>query len=79
MRIQPVQLAANGLADTPLDTVPLRRLPESARRRETDVWTIRLWLPHAECREQRAGKAAALVVHPAEILGSQQTDTFRKT
>jgi hypothetical protein len=42
MRIQPVQLAANGLADTPLDTVSSHRFAERTRSSETDVRTIRL-------------------------------------
>jgi hypothetical protein len=77
---------AYGLADAPPDAVAEHRLPERARRREANVRTpdfagqaIRLRFAHAESREERAGVLDAAIVDPAEILGTQQTDTFRKT
>ena len=79
MRIQPMQLAADGLADTPLDTVTRHRLAEGTRRGETNLGTIRQFLPNAESGEKGAVEAAALIVHSSEIFGSQQADTFRKT
>ena len=79
MRIQPIQLAAYGLADTPLDTGPRHGLSEGAGHRETNVGTIRLRLAYAERGEERATEAATVVVNSSEIFGSQQADTFRKT
>jgi len=70
---------AYGLPDPAPDTVTEHRLPERARRREADVRTVHLRFPHAECREERAGVLDAAIVDSAEILGTQQTDTFRKT
>ena len=79
MRIQPIQLAADGLAHTPLDTVARHGLAERAGRRETNVGTVRLRFAYAERGEERATEAATVVVNPSEIFGSQQADTFRKT
>jgi len=79
MRIQPIQMAAYGLADTPLDTVARNGLAEGARHRETDVGTIRLRFANAERSEERTTEAATVVVNSPEIFGSQQADTFRKT
>ena len=73
------QMAAYGLADTPLDTVAHHGLAEGARRRETNVGTIRLRFANAEGREERAAETASLVVHSSEIFRTQQADTFRKT
>jgi hypothetical protein len=70
---------AYGLADAPPDAVAEHRLPERARRREANVRTVRLRFAHAESRKERAGVLDAAIVDPAEILGTQQTDTFRKT
>jgi hypothetical protein len=79
MRVQPIQLAAYGLADTPLDTVAHHGLAEGARRRETNVGAVGLRLAYAERGEERATIAATVVVNSSEIFGSQQADTFRKT
>jgi hypothetical protein len=79
MRVQPIQMAAHGLADTPLDTVARHRLSERAGHRETNVGPIRLRFAYTESGEERATVAAPVVVNPSEIFGSQQADTFRKT
>jgi len=70
---------ADGLTDTPPDAVAEHRLPERARRREADVRTVRLRFPQAESRKERADVLDAAIVDSAKILGTQQTDTFRKT
>ena len=54
-------------------------LADSARNSEADVWAIALRLADAERREERSGKAAALIVDSSEIMGTQQANTFRKT
>ena len=79
MRVQPIQVAAYGLAHTPLDTVASHGLAERAGRRETNVRAIRLRFADAERREERTTEAATVVVNSSEIFGSQQADTFRKT
>jgi hypothetical protein len=79
MRVQPIQIAAYGLAHTPLDTVAHHGLAERAGNRETNVWTIRLRLAYTKRREERTAEAATVVVNSSEIFGSQQADTFRKT
>jgi hypothetical protein len=79
MRVQPIQMAAYGLADTPLDTVARHGLSERAGHRETNVGTIRLRFAYTESGEERATVAAPVVVNSSEIFGSQQADTFRKT
>lgn len=79
MRIQPIQTAAYGLADTPLNTVARHCLAERAGHRETNVRSIRLRFPYTKRREERPTEAATVVVHSSEIFGAQQADTFRKT
>jgi len=79
MRVQPIEQAADGLADTPLDTVADHRLADGAGHRETNVGTVGLRFAEAKSGEERATEAATVVVNSSEIFRSQQTDTFRKT
>jgi hypothetical protein len=65
-----VQPKANGLADTPADSVPHDSTAQSARHGEADARTVRLLPADAERREQGAAVAVALVVNPAEVFGS---------
>jgi hypothetical protein len=70
---------AHGLADPPLDAVSHHGFAEGAGAGEANVRTFRLRFADAECRKQGPGKPGTLVINPAEIFGTQQTDTFRKT
>jgi hypothetical protein len=79
MRIQPIQMAAYGLADTPLDTVSRHGFTDGAGHRETNVGAVRLRFAYTKRGEERAAVAATVVVNSSEIFGSQQADTFRKT
>ena len=72
-------MEAYDLADPPLDAVPHHGFPEGAGTGEADMRTLRLLLAHAERRKEGSGKPGALVIYPAEVFGTQQTDTFRKT
>jgi hypothetical protein len=72
-------MAADGLADTPLDTVARHGLADRAGHRETNMGTVRLRLPDAERCEERATEAATVVIYSSKVFGSQQADTFRKT
>jgi hypothetical protein len=76
---QPLELNANRLAETPLDAVSYHRLTNGAGDGKTDARPIRPRLADTESREERPRQAGAGVVNSSEILGSQQTDTFRKT
>ncbi len=79
LRVQPVQVQADGLADAPLDAVAHHGIAERAGRSEADSRPIGLRLADAKGREQRAGVTGSLVIDSSEIFRSQQTDTFRKT
>ena len=74
---------ANGLADPPPDPVARDGLAQRAGRGESDPRAAQglrgLRFADAERREQGTGVFDAGVVNPAEVLGTQQTDTFRKT
>ena len=70
---------ADGLADTPPDPVARHGFAQSARTGESDARPWRLRIADVERREQGTGVLGAGVVNPAEVLGAQQTDTFRKT
>ena len=77
--VQPIELAADGLADAPLDAVANHRTAQGARHGKADARAIRQSAADTEGREQRAGVAGSLVIDSAEIDRSQQADTFRKT
>ena len=72
-------MEAHRLADPPLDTVSYNGFAEGAGAGETNVRSFRLRFADAECRKQGPDKPGTLVINPAEIFGTQQTDTFRKT
>ena len=72
-------MKADGLADAPPDPVAHHGFAERAGAGKSDAGAIGLRLTDAERREQRAGILRASIVDPAEILRTQQTDTFRKT
>ena len=77
--IQPIEVKANGLADTPPDTVAHDGFSERARNGETDMRSVGFGLAKAESREEGIRPADALIIDSSEILRSQETDTFRKT
>jgi len=72
-------MGTHGLPDAAPDAVADHGFPESARHGKADMGTIGLLLADGKRREERARILRALIVYPAEILGTQQTDTFRKT
>jgi hypothetical protein len=72
-------MKADGLADAPPDAVAHNCFTDRPRDGKADMRSIRLRLADGERRKQRAGILGALIVDPAEISGTQQTDTFRKS
>ena len=79
LRAQLIQMQADGLADAPFDAVTHDGLAERARHGKADLRTRRLGFAHAESGEQGTREAGPVVVDPAEILGSEDADTFRET
>ena len=69
---------ANGLAEPSPDPVARDGFAQGARTGESDARPFRLRLADVERREQGTGVLDASVVNPAEVLGAQQTGTFRK-
>ena len=49
---QPIEMAADGLPDTPLDTVAHHGLAQGAGQRKTNVRTVGLRFPQTESREE---------------------------
>jgi hypothetical protein len=76
---QMLKMQTYRLADTPPDAVADHSLAEGARRREADARAGSFRFPDAESREQRSRKSRTGVIDSAEIRGSQQANTFRKT
>jgi hypothetical protein len=76
---QPVEVEANRLADTPLDTVPHDRFADGARDSEADMRPVRLRFEDTKSGEEGPGESGTLVINSSKVFGSQQTDTFRKT
>ena len=76
---QLIQMQADGLADPSLDAISHHCFAEGARAGEADMGTFRLRFANAKCRKQGSGEPGSLVIYPAEVFGTQQTDTFRKT
>ena len=76
---QPIELEADGLADTPLDAVAHHGFAEGAGGGEPDMRSIRLRFAHTEGREQGAGETGSVVIDASEIFRSQQAYTFGKT
>ena len=72
-------MGTHGLANAPPDAIADHGFPESARHGKADMGTIGLRLADGKGREERTRILRAPIVNPAEILGTQQTDTFRKT
>jgi hypothetical protein len=69
----------DGFADAPPDPIAHHGFAERAGDCKADPRSIRLRLADGERREQRTGILPALIVDSAEMLGAQQTDTFRKS
>ena len=72
-------MEADGLADPSFDSVSHHGLAEGARAGKADVGAFRLRFTDAKCRKEGSGEPGTLVIYPAEVFGTQQTDTFRKT
>jgi hypothetical protein len=79
LRVQPVQVKADGLAEAPLDTIAHHGIAERTGRSKADSRPIGLRFMDAKGREERARVARSLVIDSSEIFRSQQTGTFRKT
>lgn len=71
-------MEADGLSDTPLDSIAHNGLTNRARQGETDVGTRRFCFADAKSREQGAGDADPVVINTSKILRSEDADTFRK-
>lgn len=76
---QLIQAEAHRLPDPPLDAVSHHGFAEGARAGEADMGAVRLRLADTKCRKQGPREPGTLVIYPAEVFGTQQTDTFRKT
>jgi hypothetical protein len=76
---QLIQLEAYGLTDPSLNAISHHGFAEGARAGEANMWSFQLRFADTECRKQRSGEPGTLVINPAEVFGTQQTDTFRKT
>ena len=76
---QLIEMQAHGLADPSLDAISHHCFAEGARTGEADMGTFRLRFADTKCRKQGPGEAGTLVIYSAEVFGTQQTDTFRKT
>jgi hypothetical protein len=61
-------MEADGLSDTPLDSIAHNGLTDRARQGETDVRTRRLCFADAERREEGAGDADPMVINTSKIL-----------
>jgi hypothetical protein len=79
LRVQPIEIAADGFAHPPFNTIPYHGIADRAWNGEADMGSIGLRLADAKGREQGAGETGTCVINPSEILRSQQTDTLRKT
>lgn len=76
---QRLQFEAGGLTDAPADAVSLNGLAQSFWRGEAHgsaARPVEIGLGEAESGEQRAGITGAVVVHFAEIAGTEEPDTF---
>jgi hypothetical protein len=76
---QLIQLEANRLPDPSLDTVAHHGFTKGAGARKADVRSLCQRFADTECRKQGPAEAGTLVINPAEVFGTQQTDTFRET
>jgi hypothetical protein len=69
----------DGLAKAPPDPIARDGFADRAGKSKANARSIGLRFADEERREQGTGILRASVINPAEILGAQQTDTFRKT
>ena len=72
-------MEADGLADPSLDAVSHHGFAEGAGAGEADMRSAGKSFPDAESGKQGPGEPGTLVIDPAEVFGTQQTDTFRKS
>jgi hypothetical protein len=72
-------MQTNRLADAPLDAVPHHGFAERARASEANMGSIESGLADTKCRKEGPCEPGALIINPAEVFGTQQTDTFWKT
>jgi hypothetical protein len=79
LRVQPIQVKADGLTEAPLDTIAHHGMAERTGHSKADSRPIGLRFLDAKGGEERAGVTGSLVIDSSEIFRSQQTDTFRKT
>jgi len=77
--IHPIQIAADRLPHPAPDPVPHHGLTHRPRDSETDLRTVRLRLADEEGCKERTCKLGSLVINSAEVSGTQQANTFRKT
>ena len=61
-------MQADGLADAPLDAVTHDGFADRTWDGESDVWSVRLRLAHAESGEERTRDPGPVVVDPPEVL-----------
>jgi hypothetical protein len=76
---QPIQLEANCFANPPFDPIPHHGFAQGARTGEADMRPVALGFEDAESREQGTRESGTLVINSAEVFGTQEADTFRKT
>jgi len=79
LRVQPIQVKADGLPEAPPDTIAHHGMAERTGHSKADSRPIGLRFKDAKGRKKRAGVTRSLVINSSEIFRSQQTDTFRKT
>ena len=65
---QSIQMQADGLADTPFDSVTHDGFAKRARDSKSDMWSRRFGFAHAERGEERTREAGPVVVDPAKVL-----------
>jgi len=73
------EVQAHGLADAPPDAVSRHGFAQRPRRGKTNAGSAGLQFPDAKSREKRARESGPPIIDSAEIRGSQETNTFRKT
>jgi hypothetical protein len=76
---QLLQVEANRLADPSLDAVSHHGFAEGAGAGEADMRAVSQRFSDTKCRKEGSGEPGTLVIYPAEVFGTQQTDTFRET
>lgn len=72
-------MQAHCLSQAPLDAIAYDGFADRARNGETDTWAGGFGFADTKCGEQGTGMPGPLIVNSAEVLRTQQTDTFRKT